>query len=252
MTTHSLYKGQGFLVINGTQGIAPSVILRAAEQGAQVVFTAPAACERDAERLLADAASVGLSDRVSFVAADLVDEQSVETLADTVSERFPSLNALIHNLEPEAVLENRSLLDISLKEWNDVLASELRLPFMLARRMVEDFLFTQAPGRIVYIAYAGDEGMPRPASYVTAQAGLRALVRCVTKEFGRREVACNAVIAPVREGTEHSPSAALVGTVLFLASAESSFVNGEFLHVSGERHDSVPMQLAGSRFDVTR
>lgn len=250
MNTHSLYQNQGWLVINGTKGIAPSIILRAAQRGAQVLFSAPPECQRDAEKIVADAAAAGLSDHVSFVVANLADEQSVEQLADTASERLPSINAVIHNLESESVLENRSLLDISLEEWNGVLTRELRVPFMLARRMVEEFLFSQAPGRIVYIGYAEQGQAPRSAAYATAQSGLRALVRCLTKEFGRREIACNAVMAPARDGKYESPSAELVETVLFFASSESSFVNGEFLHIAGERRDVVPMQLAGSRSDA--
>ncbi len=251
MNTRSSYKDQGFLVVNGTKGIAPSVIRRAAQYGATVLFTAPPENARDAEKLHADATTAGL-DRVSFVITDLADEQAVEQLADTASERLPSINALIHNLESEAVLENKPLIEVSLAEWNQVLSKELRVPFMLARRMVEEFLFAQTPGRILYIGYSEYGRLPRSASYVTAQSGLRALVRCVTKEFGRREVACNAVIAPVQGGREDSPSADLVETVLFLASSESSFVNGEFLQTSAEHLDPLGMQLAGSGYNAER
>ena len=229
MTGLSSFENQGFLVINGTQGIAPEVVLRAAQRNATVVFTAPPTCARDAEQLLNQASAAGLAERVSFIATDLADEDAVERLGDAALERLPGLNSLIHNLEPLAVHEHRPLVDISLAEWNGVLASELRVPFMVARRAVEEYLFAQANGRIVYLAYSGDDRAASPASYAAAQAGLRALVRCITKEFGRREVACNAVIAH-RNGMPAAPTQ-VIETVLFLASPESAFVNGEFLEI---------------------
>jgi NAD(P)-dependent dehydrogenase (short-subunit alcohol dehydrogenase family) len=229
MSELSSFENQGWLVVNGTQGIAPKVILRAAQRNATVVFSAHPNCASEAEQLLKQAQVAGLSERVSFVVTDLADEQAVEALGDAALERLPGLNALIHNLEPKAVLEPRSLAEISLAEWNGVLSSELRIPFMLARRAVEEYLFAQAKGRIVYISYSGSAQGTPPASYATAQTGLRALVRCITKEFGRREVACNAVVAH-RNDKSANPNE-LIETILFLASSESTFVNGEFLEI---------------------
>ena len=223
------FDNQGFLVIDGTQGIAPDVILRAAQRNAAVVFSAHPNCASDAEQLLKQSQAAGLADRVSLVVTDLADEQAVETLCDTALERLPGLNALIHNLEPQAVMEPRSLVEISLAEWNSVLSSELRLPFMLARRAVEEFLFARANGRIVYIGYAASGEARIPASYATARSGLNALIRCITKEFGRREVACNAVVAHCNDKSANTNE--LIETILFLASPESAFVNGEFLEI---------------------
>ncbi len=234
MDPHAVFENQGLLVVNGTNGIAPGVILRAAGHKAKILFTVPRGCERDAEQLMAKATEAGLSDRLAYVTADLKDEQAVEQLVDTAVERLPSLDVLIHNLESEAVREPKSLVDIELEEWNGVLAKEVRTPFWLARRMVEEFLFAQAPGRIVYIGYSDDGKALLPASYLTAHRGLYALVRCMTKEYGRREVGCNAVIAPSRNRNGEPNHPELIETVLFLASRESSFVNGEFLHVDGE------------------
>jgi NAD(P)-dependent dehydrogenase (short-subunit alcohol dehydrogenase family) len=237
MNSLSRYDNQGFLVINGTQGIAPDVLLRAAERNATVLFTAMPGYQRDAEQLLAQASAAGLSDRVSFVTSELRDEQAVEQLMDTAMERLPELDVLIHNLEPQAVPQDRPLVDISLDEWNNVLATDLRLPFMLARRAVEEFLFAQVPGRIVFLGYSRRDHESMSASYSTARAGLRALVRCITKEFGRREVACNAVLTTWDDHSLLPATSELVETALFFASRESTFVNGEFLNVNSEPRD---------------
>jgi 3-oxoacyl-[acyl-carrier protein] reductase len=263
MNSTSLFVDQGVLVLNGTEGIAPAVVLGAAQHGATVLFSARPGYEAAAEEILASARQAGLPDRISFVTADLSSEEAVEGLFDTASERLSSLDAVIHNLEPNAVLEHKSLVDITLDEWNGVLANELRVPFLVARRAIEEFLFARVNGRIVYITYAGSEQVIEPATYATAQSGLHALVRCTTKEFGRREIASNAVVVHGAAQTalaasnghrQTGPEKAalrtpdeLVETVLFFASKESAFVNGECIDISSAWRDSLFSELMGNK-----
>ncbi len=230
MSSRSSFEDQGILVVEGTRGIAPAVILRAAERQATIVFTTLPEHETTATQIVAQAQAAGLGDRVSYFVSDATDEDGVERLVDTALERLPSLDVLIHNLEPRAAVEQKALADISLAEWNQVLSTELRVPFMLTRRVVEEFLFARIHGRIVFIAYSGSEAVKGSARYLTAQAGLRALVRCTMKEFGRREVASNAVI--VRGDPGANPPEELAETALFFASREASFVNGEFVDMN--------------------
>lgn len=268
MTSPASFENQGFLVVEGTRGIAPSVILTAAQRGATVVFSARPGSEAVMQQLLAAAESAGISERVSGIVIEMQEEAAVERLVDAALERLPSLNVLIHNLEPIAVLQPRPLLDTPLAEWDRVLATELRVPFMLARRVVEEYLFAEVAGRIVYVGYSGSEPLTRAAAYAAAQSGLRALVRCITKEFGRRELAANAVIvhqdgqtalaslalSPNGHGEAKDPAASsnLVETVLFFSSAEASFVNGEFLDISSPWRHLRSLELEGGKGHVER
>jgi NAD(P)-dependent dehydrogenase (short-subunit alcohol dehydrogenase family) len=232
MALPAVFEHQGFIVLNGTEGMAPSVILRAIEGGATVAFGTRPGSEGAADQLMATASAAGLGDRVSCVVKDLADEQTVEDFMDTALGRLPELNVLIYNLSAGAAAERTPLADVSLLQWNQLLASDLRLPFIVARRAIEEFLFSRVNGRIVYIAYAG-KGVGPHGIHAVGQAGLYALVRCVSKEFGKRELGCNAVV--VHEGAPSEPAGQPqpVETVLFLASGESSFVNGELLDVEG-------------------
>lgn len=233
----SSFDNQGFLVVNGTQGIMPALVLRAARLNASVVFTVtPDRCA-DAQQLVRHASTVGLSERLSFIVAE-PDEEGVEALFDTALDRLAGLNVLIHNLDTNAYNRDRSLLEISLAEWNAVLSTELRLPFLTARRAIEEFICGAGPGRIVYVAYSGSAPCAPAAMFAAAQTGLHALARCINKEFGRREVACNAVIINDDRGMkmdgfgiDDGAPPELVETVLFLASPGASFVNGELLQI---------------------
>lgn len=249
----SSYDNQGFLVINGTQGIMPALVLRAARHNATVVFTVTPDCCADAKQLVRHASTVGLFERVSFVVAE-PDEEGVEALFDTALDRLPGLNVLIHNLDTNAFNRAKSLLEISLAEWDTVLSTELRLPFLTARRAIEEFICGAGPGRIVYVAYSGSAPRAPAAMFAAAQTGLHALARCINKEFGRREVACNAVIindgrAEKSDGfgiADEVPSE-LVETVLFLASPGASFVNGELLNIGSVRGTGTSSESLGGQ-----
>ncbi len=240
MTFPIQFEDQGLIVLNGTEGLAPSVILSAAQRGAAVVLHARQACEKDAQCLDAAARAAGLGDRVSYLLSDLEDEQAVEDFVDAAVERLPALNVLIHNLAPASGVDSTPLAQVEMAQWNQMLGSELRLPFMLARRVTEEFLFNQINGRIVYIAYSSGEG---PGDYGIAQAGLRALVRCLTKEYGKRQLAYNAVVLHAEGPAEATPESPLVETVMFFASSEASFVNGEFLDLNVEARDKTPITV---------
>lgn len=251
MSSPLLFQDQGLLVINGTEGIAPAVINLAAQRGATILFSVKPGCQAAADQILATAQVSSALNRVTYLVTELLQEEEIESLFDTALERLTGLNVLIQNLEAPGVQDTRPLHETCLEEWNRVLSTQLRSPFMVARRALEEFLVAQVNGRIVYISYSGNDAVTTSPGYSAAQAGLHALVRCITKEFGRRELACNAVIVH-EDGLEaistlepaiapseriHSVlevSSELAETVLFLASREASFVNGEVLDIKRE------------------
>jgi NAD(P)-dependent dehydrogenase (short-subunit alcohol dehydrogenase family) len=66
---------------------------------------------------------------------------------------------------------------------------------------------------------------------LTAEFALNALCRSVAKEYGRREITCNVVVV---QDSDEEPNglAAVAETVLFFASEEAAFVNGEVIRVA--------------------
>jgi NAD(P)-dependent dehydrogenase (short-subunit alcohol dehydrogenase family) len=267
--TSGIFEDQGFLVIGGTEDIGQAVVLLAAQRGASVVFTAPPAAEDQATEILAAAARVGAADRVRFVPADLFLPEETDRLFDLAVEQLPGLHVLVVNLAQHASLyQGQPLVGTSLAQWNHGLSLYLRQPFLITQRALDEFLFGGEGGRIVFIT-----SMPASAnSHVSVEAGASALssfVRSVTKEYGRRNIAANALVihaeskdsaaelpepaaglpesvaelpdSPPGPGAHAAPGPVdtAAETLLFLASAEASFVNGEVLTVD-----------ASSRFPV--
>ena len=244
------FDGRGFIVTGGTRGIGRAVVLAAAAEGAHVVLCGRADGDVAArEELLATAGN----GRVSFVPADVSREADVERLFDVAIEQLPRLDVVVNNAG--AALD-RLLVETTLDEWNTVLGTNLRGPFLMCRRAVEEFLGAGG-GRIVNVASFAANGLVGQGAYATAKSALLALSRSVAKEYGRRGIACNAVVpgfietamtAGLAPGAQRSrarlspygrfgTAEEVADAVLFLASDEASFVNGDELYVAGAVRD---------------
>ena len=149
-------------------------------------------------------------------------------------------------------------------EWEQM----LHIVLTAARRFDMAFVRQTGPdgGSVVHIASPHAFGaVPGFSAYATAKAGLLALTRAVAVEFGPRGVRCNAVapgFVPVERNRhvwdDPQLAAALLRTsplgrfadpaevaraVGFLASPESSFVNGTCLAVDGGMTAMLPEAL---------
>ena len=221
------FDGQGWVVVGGAEGIGREVVLLAARRGATVLCSGRSGSEAAAADLLAAARQAGVAERLLFVAADPASPEEVERLFDRAGEQFFALHVLVFNGADGPVLADRPLAETSLAEWNQNLAVHLRGPFLVVQRALQEFLAGGEGGRIVYLIPAGTEGLGQ----AVVGSALRSLVRSVAKEYGRRGIACNAVLVP------DEPAQAVAETVLFLSSAEASFVNGEVLNLERRKRD---------------
>jgi 3-oxoacyl-[acyl-carrier protein] reductase len=240
------FDGQGFLVIGGAEGIGRAVVLLAAARGARVLFSAGSCSQALAADLLAAAGHEGGAvrdrpqpGRVSYLLTDLSTESEVDRLFDLASDLLPELRVLVVNLVGHgALFQGKSLLETSLEEWSQGLSAGLRIPFLVTQRAVQEFVVGGEGGRVVYIlATPPAGGIPAFAgmtaahvSMEAAQSALASFTRSIAKEYGRRRIVCNAVL--LRGDGTSGPVDAAAETVLFLASEEASFVNGEVLEVT--------------------
>jgi 3-oxoacyl-[acyl-carrier protein] reductase len=236
------FDDQGFVVMGGTHGVGRSVVRLAAQRGATVLFSGQPGAEEAASDLIAldqlDAAG-----RVTCVPMDPSVPSDLDRFFDAVFERLPGIHVVVIDQDgfpdPSA---GKLLHETSLDEWEQSLSLNLRRPFLFVQRALEEFLAAGEGGRIVWIASAVPAGVPANVGLAAAQSALTSFVRSITKEYGRRRIACNAVVVDedlavqpgqplLREGEASLPVEAAAETVLFLASSEASFVNGEVLHV---------------------
>lgn len=223
-------ENRGFIVTGRDDLLVRSVVVKAAQRGAWILVCAPPDGEPGCAAIMDDAQAVGVGERVSCFTADLSREEEADRLFDAAGERLPPLWCLISGCD-DAEGAEQSLVNLSLDEWEGSAVETLRTAFLVSRRGLYELVAGGKGGRIIYWM-TGRSGAGGLAVRSTLQNAMRALCRSVTKEYGRQEITCNLVVAqaPAPDGDGRLTDAA--DSILFLASDEAAFVNGEMIVAS--------------------
>jgi NAD(P)-dependent dehydrogenase (short-subunit alcohol dehydrogenase family) len=197
----------------------------------------------------------GLDDHIQ---ADLADPARYPVMADEVRKRLGStgLSAIINNaaVSPKRVGGARmGVSETSYEDWLSVFNINLFAAATLSRLLLPEL--RAAGGTIVNItSIAGSRVHPfAGVAYACSKAALAALTREQAFDFGRYGVRVNA-IAPgeidtsiLSPGTEDiverqipmhrlGDPKEIARTILFLCSADASYINGAEIHINGGQH----------------
>ncbi|MEA2289981.1 MAG: hypothetical protein QOD55_1978 [Solirubrobacteraceae bacterium] len=239
------FEGATVVITGGARGIGERYARAFAERGARVVI---------ADLLREEGEALARELDAVFVATDVADERSVTAMAAAAAERSGAIDVLVNNAAIYAELGGKqSFHEISVEEWDRVMAVNVRGPWLCARGVVP--FMREHGGSIVnvasVVAHIGTAGF---AHYVASKAAVMGLTRALARELGPDRITVNAV-APGLVANESSrvlnedaylEQAArsravprdmapddLVGAVLFLASPASAFMSGQTLIVDG-------------------
>lgn len=244
------------VVTGGSRGIGRAIVLGAVERGARVAFCARR-IDDAAKEVLEAAAKRGGDGAVIAEAADVTREADVEALFDRSLEAFGRVDVAVNNA---AIAMDDLLVRLSVAEWDEVIATNLTGPFLVARRAVQEFLAQGDGGSLVSVGSLSQNGVTSQASYSASKGGLQGLSRSIAKEYGRRGIRANVVVggyvdtrlsegipdrfrrflleaSPLRRAGDVSE---IADAVLYLAGDRASFVNGESIHATGGLSD-VPL-----------
>ena len=140
-----------------------------------------------AERLLHDGWQVVAADRdgdgppgVRSVGADVSEEAEVTALVDGVREREGRLDGLVCNA---GFTVRRKLRDLTLAEWNAVLATNLTSTFLLVRA-AEDLLRASRGAVVTISSTRAHQSEPDTESYSASKGGLLALTHALAVSLG--------------------------------------------------------------------
>jgi len=137
-----------------------------------------------------DAVAAALGGNAMFVAVDVADESQVERGVAAVIARFGRLDALVCNAGV-ASPHNGPLQDLSLAQWNQVLAVNLGGPMLLAKHCAVHL--RASGGAIVNMASTrASQSEPQSEAYAASKGGLVALTHALAVSLGP-EVRVNAV-----------------------------------------------------------
>ncbi len=238
--------GQVALVTGASQGIGRAIAETLAANGATVAVVA-----RNAEKL-AELVSVieAAGGKAGSFPCDVSRAEDVAATVEKVVETFGRLDILVNNA---GVTRDTLLPRMGDEEWDEVIATNLRGPFLFMRAASRPMM-QQRYGRIVNVAsVSGLIGNPGQANYSASKAGLVGLTRTVAKELAGRKVTVNAVApgfiasemtdalgpALVDEVKKRVPAKRLgeageiAEAVLFLASPSAGYVTAQVLVADG-------------------
>jgi 3-oxoacyl-[acyl-carrier protein] reductase len=238
--------GQVAIVTGASQGLGRSCAEALAASGATVALVA-----RSADKLGEVAAGIRAAGGTTEVfPCDVMKAEDVQGVVETVVEKLGRLDILVNNA---GVTRDTLLPRMSDEEWDQVLATNLRGPFLFMRAASRPMM-QQRYGRIVNVAsVSGLIGNPGQANYSASKAGLVGLTKTVAKELAGRKITVNAVapgfiasdmtaaLGPVvlDEVKKRVPAKRLgeaweiAEAVLFLVAPSSGYITAQTLVVDG-------------------
>jgi NAD(P)-dependent dehydrogenase (short-subunit alcohol dehydrogenase family) len=185
--------GRTAIVTGAARGIGLAIARRLTHDGLRVAL---ADLDSETARQQADALQAAGAGAFA-VLADVTDPASVEAMVRTVLERWGHLDVLVNNAGVAG--RNAPIQDLSLDEWQQVIAVDLTGVFLCCRAAVSAML-PRGSGRIVNVAsIAGKEGNPNLVPYSAAKAGVIGLTKALGKELAQAGILVNAVTPAVIE-----------------------------------------------------
>jgi 3-oxoacyl-[acyl-carrier protein] reductase len=250
-------EGKIAIITGGASGIGREIARVFAVEGARIVVAD--INEAGARETAADIVSAG--GQALCVPVDISDPRRVRALVDETVGRYDGIDILVNNA---GVALNRPFLETTLEEWNRLLDVVLTGTFLCSQAAAR-VMVPRRSGTIINIAsVSGQRGAQGRAAYGAAKAGVIQLTRIMAVELAAAGLRVNAISpGPVvtdqsngthtaatrqsyldriplhRYGERHEIAAA----ALFLASDESTFIQGHVLNVDGGFH------AAGLMFD---
>ena len=132
----------------------------------------------------------GFSPAVAFRRADVSLPQSVAELFHWMGERTDRLDALVNNA---AIQICKPLVEMTVEEWDAVMASNLRSIFLTAKHAYP--LLKAAAGAIVNVSSVHAVATSVDiAAYAASKGGSLALTRAMALEFARDGIRVNAIL----------------------------------------------------------
>jgi 3-oxoacyl-[acyl-carrier protein] reductase len=233
--------GKTALVTGGGKGIGKAISQALAAMGARVVVN----YRSDAGAAEETAAALPNG---SAHKADVGDPAQVEAMVKAVGR----VDVLVNNA---GAVRDKLLIQMSPPDWEDLIRTDLLSAFATTRAAIMSGMMRARWGRIVNISsIVGLTGNAGQSNYAAAKAGLIGFTKSVAREYGSRNITCNAVapgyvrteltrgsltdemvgelvkMTPIkREGTAEDVAAA----VAFLCSEHAGFITGQVIAVDG-------------------
>ena len=256
--------GKVVAITGAARGIGRACAERFLEEGAKVVLS-----DIDADGLAGTASQLARPDLVRAVAGDVARRADVDRLVATAAKEFGRIDVMVNNA---GVARNQDLLEISEKDFDEVIAVNLKGAFFGVQAAARQMIAQGGGGVIINMSSVNALlAIPSLATYAISKGGMKQLtsvaavalaphnIRVVAVGPGTilTDMVASAIFSsddarksvlsrtPIGRGGEPGEVASVVA---FLASEDASYITGQTIYPDGGRlvlNYTVPVKGSG-------
>ncbi|MCK4258976.1 MAG: 3-oxoacyl-[acyl-carrier-protein] reductase [Halanaerobiales bacterium] len=241
------FKDQVALITGGNRGIGASITVELAKEGASVIvfYRRNHRAAEEVRKMLEECNA-----NYKFMSVDIADYKQVAESVEEIVKHFGKIDILVNNA---GTTRDNLFKKMSEEDWNMVIETNLNGVFNCTQSVLPHMI-NQQSGKIMNISsvssYFGNIGQ---TNYCAAKAGIIGLTRSLAVEVAKKGIRVNAVAPgatatdmlakvpdkiiqrfidriPLRKLAEVED---IANAVLFLASDDAHYINGQILAVCG-------------------
>jgi gluconate 5-dehydrogenase len=242
-------KGKRALITGGTHGLGMAMAKGLGMAGAELIIN-----DLSKEKLEDSLQQYKQANLKAYgYQFDVTDDDSVKNSISKIELEVGPIDILINNA---GIIKRIPMVDMDTKDFRQVIDVNLVAPFIVSKYVGRNMIARKA-GKIINICSMMSElGRDTVSAYAAAKGGLKMLTRNMATEWARFNIQVNGIgpgyfatqqTAPIRVNghpfnefiISRTPAGRwgepedLVGTVVFLSSSASDFVNGQIIYVDG-------------------
>tara|TARA_B110000008_G_scaffold266240_1_gene292224 strand:- start:30 stop:767 length:738 start_codon:yes stop_codon:yes gene_type:complete len=236
-------KDKNIIVTGASGGIGNSIVEKLSEAGANILASGTKIEKLEELK--------NKFEKIKILKFDISQKDKIEEFIENATKELGgNLDCIINNA---GITRDNLAIRMSLEDWQKVIDINLTSTFLLSKFAIKKMLKNKS-GKIVNItSVVGHTGNLGQANYTASKAGIIAMSKTLAIEYAKKNININC-ISPGFIKTAMTdkvddkfkevivskiPSARLgepddiANAVLFLSSSQSSYINGETLHVNG-------------------
>lgn len=187
------------------------------------------------------------------VAFDVTDEHAVADAFAQWDQDGVQIDIVVNNA---GIQFRKPLVELELSDWQRVIETNLTSAFIVAKQAARRMIARGAGGKIINIgSLTSEAARATVGAYTAAKGGIKMLTRAMSAEWASANIQANAIgpgyiLTDMNKPLVENPTfdawvrssnptqrwgkpEELVGTAVYLASAASSYVNGQIIYVDG-------------------
>ncbi len=189
-------------------------------------------------------------DKIKLLKFDISQSDKIEEFIENAFNELGGLDCIINNA---GITQDNLAIRMSLEEWKKVIDINLTSTFLMSKFSIKKMLKNKK-GKVVNItSVVGHTGNLGQANYTASKAGIIAMSKSLALEYAKKNININCISPGFIKTAmtdkidekfkeviiQKIPSARLgepediANAVVFLASNQSDYINGETLHING-------------------